>query len=91
MVVDLDPAGFHENVILVTTNEEYKMIELKKGRRNFEQNKVVNFEKIQNNSEYVKVSDTIIMPSKDTSFKIPSKLCSRLSYDCEKNEKPWFL
>jgi hypothetical protein len=87
MVVDLDP----EKVILVTTNDEYKMIELEKGTHNFEQNNVFSFEKIQNNSDDVIGGDTVIRPNKYTSFKIQSKLCARHSFDYEKNENPGFF
>ena len=84
----LYPAESDEKVILFPRNEGYKPIEMMNGRHNFKRNKVVILVKCNNNSDDVIDSDTSIMSSKDTSFKIQSKVSSKHSYDSEKNGNP---
>ena len=66
-----------------------------KGTHHFEKNKVIISEKKIYNSDLFVINNSDddiysgIMPSKDTSFKIQSKLCSKHSFDCENNENTW--
>ena len=86
--ITLYPAESDEKVILMQRNEGYKLIGLMNGTHHFERNKVVILEKNNNNSDDVIDSDTIVMHSEDTSFKIQSRICLKHSYHCEKNEIP---